>query len=168
MSNSWKNPASRANGALSKGPVTAEGKRRSSQNALKHGLRAQNVVLGDESQEGFTESLQMHVECFQPADAMELKMLQDMTSTQWCQERAVAMENRLLENEAALQPDADPLDRLVAGFSSLAERPALHLLNRYQNRLSRQYQRQFQNLLMLKNIKWPNEPTSPDLQETKG
>jgi hypothetical protein len=46
--------ASRRNGAKSRGPKTAEGKARSSQNALKHGFRAQKfVVVGDEDPKEF-------------------------------------------------------------------------------------------------------------------
>jgi hypothetical protein len=41
--------ASRKNGAKSPGPRTAEGRARSSQNALKHGMRAEkHVLLPDE------------------------------------------------------------------------------------------------------------------------
>jgi hypothetical protein len=46
--------ASRRNGAKSRGPKTAEGKARSSRNALKHGLCAQHLVaLGDEDLDAF-------------------------------------------------------------------------------------------------------------------
>ena len=46
--------ASRSNGTKSKGPKTPEGKARSSQNALKHGFRAEKyVVLRDEDAAAF-------------------------------------------------------------------------------------------------------------------
>jgi hypothetical protein len=46
--------ASRINGAKSRGPTTPEGKARSSQNALKHGLCAERfAVVGDEDAQAF-------------------------------------------------------------------------------------------------------------------
>ena len=48
--------ASRKNGAKSRGPKTDEGKARSAQNALKHGMRAQKyLVLPDEDAAEFAE-----------------------------------------------------------------------------------------------------------------
>ena len=44
-----RSEASRRNGAKARGPKTEEGKARSAQNALKHGMRAQKyLVLRDE------------------------------------------------------------------------------------------------------------------------
>src|SRR5262245_57278317 len=48
--------ASRRNGAKSRGPRTLEGKARSAQNALKHGMRAEKyLVLPDEDAAEFAE-----------------------------------------------------------------------------------------------------------------
>ena len=43
--------ASQTNGAKSRGPVTPEGRDRSSRNSCKHGLSSTRVVLAGESQE---------------------------------------------------------------------------------------------------------------------
>jgi hypothetical protein len=59
--------ASRRNGAKSRGPKTLEGKARSAQNALKHGLRALNdVVLPDEDAPEFAEREAMMIEELTP------------------------------------------------------------------------------------------------------
>ena len=58
MSSLRRAESSKANGALSKGPVTPEGKRNSSQNAIIHGLLADCIVLPGESEECFEEVVQ--------------------------------------------------------------------------------------------------------------
>jgi len=54
--------ASRANGARARGPVTPEGKRRSSQNAISHGLLARSIVLENESPEAFETLFSQHID----------------------------------------------------------------------------------------------------------
>src|SRR5579871_4025355 len=88
--------SSRANGALSRGPLTPEGKRRSSQNAIHHGLLSDCVVLPGESLDTFAEVLAQHVDRFAPADGVELGMIEEMAAAYWRLRRSWAIENALL------------------------------------------------------------------------
>lgn len=117
--------ASRSNGARSTGPVTAGGKRRSSQNATSHGLLARQVVMRDESPAGFEAVLAEHLDRLQPADGVEFAMVEEMVASHWRLRRAWALETRLLENEAATQTSGDPLDRITNAFADLAAKPSL-------------------------------------------
>jgi hypothetical protein len=112
MSSLRRIAASRANGALSRGPVTPTGKRASSQNAVRHGLLARCVVLEEESGDSFETLLQMHLDRLQPADGMEFGMIEEMASSYWRQRRAWAIETRMLQNRIAVNPDTDPLFRI--------------------------------------------------------
>jgi hypothetical protein len=151
--------SSRANGAVSTGPTTALGKRRSSVNATRHGLLARTIVMRDESPEGFESVLNDHVDRTQPADGVELGLVEEMVASHWRLRRAWAMETRLLENETAAQPPGDPLDRIANAFSELASKPSLGLMHRYQTRLHLNYQRALYNMLLMRTATVPNEPS---------
>ena len=69
--------ASRKNGARSRGPRTPEGKARSAQNALKHGLRAQKyVVLPDENSAEFQALEAALIEELVPLGALQAVLAQ--------------------------------------------------------------------------------------------
>ena len=142
--------AARANGALSRGPVTPEGKSRSSQNAIRHGLLARTVVMKDESRPAFDALLQQQIDFFQPANAMELGFVEEMAVAQWRMRRVWALETRLFENAVDAQPPGDPIDRMANAFTSLANSPALALLHRYETRLHCANQRSLQNALVVR------------------
>jgi hypothetical protein len=84
--------SSRANGALSRGPSSPEGKKRSSQNAFRHGLLADCVVIEGENRESFLALLQFHIDRFQPADGVEFGMMEEMASCKWRLHRAWFLE----------------------------------------------------------------------------
>src|SRR5205807_870570 len=75
--------AARANGALSKGPTSARGKEISSQNATRHGLLAQTVVLKEEPSEPFLKLLQDLTEQHAPATPTEAMLVDTMAAARW-------------------------------------------------------------------------------------
>jgi len=152
--------ASQANGARFKGPLTAEGKRRSSQNAISHGVLAKHIVMHNESPEGFEAVMKDHLTRLQPADGVELGMVEELVASYWRLRRAWAIETRLLENETEAQASGDSLDRMAKAFTGLADKPALGLMHRYQTRLHLNYQRALYNMLVPRAATVPNEPRS--------
>ncbi len=150
--------SSRANGALSRGPVTQEGKQRSSKNALAHGLLARCTLMQGESPEALEALFNQYLERLGPADGVELGMVQEMVAAYWRLRRAWAIETRTFDNEVAAQPAGDQLDRMTAAFANLADKPSAALLHRYETRLHLMYHRALQNLLLLR-LAIPNEPS---------
>ena len=110
--------AARRNGARSRGPVTAEGKARSSRNALTHGLAAlKHFVLEDEAPselEELTTRLMAEVE---PESEIEARLVKRMAIAFWKSERAERIEVALFDAAPKLRPPqagfqwevADPL-----------------------------------------------------------
>jgi hypothetical protein len=109
--------AARANGALSRGPRTPEGKARSSQNAIRHGLLSKCVVPETESDTGFQSILAQHMLHLAPADDVELGYIDEMVAPTWRLRRAWAIETRLFDNAVQDQPSGDDLGRLAAALA---------------------------------------------------
>jgi hypothetical protein len=90
--------ASRKNGARSRGPKTPEGKARSAQNALKHGMRALTfVVLPDESAVEFAALEAALVEELAPEGALQLVLARRVAVAAWRLAGADRMEVELFE-----------------------------------------------------------------------
>ena len=84
--------ASMANGALSKGPKTPEGKARSSYNAVRHGMLARCVVLDCEDEAIFHKLVDQFVRRFQPLDDVEFGMMEEMAACHWRMRRGWVVE----------------------------------------------------------------------------
>jgi hypothetical protein len=88
--------ASRRNGAKSRGPKTPEGKARSAQNALKHGLRAQkHLVLPSEDAAEFAALEAALMEELAPEGALQSALAQRVVAAVWRLERAERLEAEL-------------------------------------------------------------------------
>ena len=144
--------ASRANGALGRGPVTQEGRRRSSQNAIRHGLLSKEVVLQNESEETFAKLLATHLARLRPADEVEEGAIEEMVAASWRRRRLWTIETRLFDNSIGKRQDTDERDRLAGAFSDLADGNDLRLLDRYENRLDRMYHRSLHRYLVLREL----------------
>jgi hypothetical protein len=77
--------ASRANGAKSRGPKTAQGKQRSARNNLKHGLRSKSiestVTLGD--REHYNELRQSYLDEYRPSGPTECTLVDYIIYAAW-------------------------------------------------------------------------------------
>jgi hypothetical protein len=149
MSSQRRILASRANGARSKGPVTPEGKGRSSRNATKHGLLSDLVVLETESSEGFAALSAVFVQRFQPADDVENGLVEELAAATWRIRRAWTIERCAIERKVRLS-GAAPLDAMTDLFTNPESSQSLDLMQRYETRLQRMYQRALRGLLLLR------------------
>ena len=96
--------ASRRNGAKSKGPKTEDGKIRSSQNAIKHGLTANKfVVLDGESGDDWETFHQSYIAKFQPRDPVEHHLVLEMAVNRWRLQRAWSFETAAIDEASLLQ-----------------------------------------------------------------
>jgi hypothetical protein len=156
--------ASRANGKLSHGPVTSAGKLRASANSTRHGLLADNLVLDDESKEVFALLHQQYIDRINPTDGIEIGLVEELAATAWRQRRLLAIETSLFNQAAAKRTEEDFVVCLAGVFSELSRGPELALIDRYESRLHRMFQRTLKNIQLLREIEH-TEPSTGELTQ---
>jgi hypothetical protein len=132
-------------------------KRRSSQNAIRHGMLAATVVLPAEASSGFKDLTDAFYGRFQPADNVEVGLIEDMCAAWWKTRRGWAIENRLLSDAIDAQVSGDELGRMTAAFRDLANSREFPLIHRYETRFQLQFHRALNNLLALRKAVDPDE-----------
>ncbi len=162
---------SRSNGALSNGPKTEEGKARSSQNAIKHGLNSDKIlVLHTEKQQDYDALRAAYLKRFAPQDEVELELVDEMVGAKWRLRRIRSIETETLEMRMELQDEyiqkrgENPTDsrRQAMAFKSLSDTSqSLNMLTRYETRMQRTYDRAFDNLKKLRAFPQPPQSVSP-------
>ncbi|BCX16345.1 MAG: hypothetical protein KatS3mg117_0027 [Geminicoccaceae bacterium] len=88
--------ASRANGARSRGPVTAEGLARCRRATARHGLRGRFELLPGEDAATFERLRAAWYRRVRPADAEQAKLVEAQIALVWRRRRLDALEDRLL------------------------------------------------------------------------
>jgi hypothetical protein len=169
MPSKLKSDTARTNGAKSHGPVTPEGRAKSSANSVRHGLTAKSVVLPHESTEDFQLLLDGYVAQFRPQTEVEIELVETMAIARWRLRRIVAIEANLFNTEMLRRAeeidnefsDIDGDGRLARVFRNLAQGQSLALIIRYEGTLNRSYDRAFKQLQLLQSVRNPPQPNEP-------
>jgi hypothetical protein len=136
---------SQANGAKSKGPITPEGKARSSQNAIKTGLHVQPTTAAPgEPPTAFDQIRQGMMENLQPEDGVQAALVDRMAVCTWRLRRALDIETAVF----AERQYTDPLGKTT--FQNYATQQTLAQVNRYETSIERSLQRTLKIFLDLK------------------
>ncbi len=96
MATQAQNKANRENAKRSTGPRTAEGKARSSKNALKHGLLAQDAVMAGEDPAEYDRCFQQLEENIFPKNAIEFALVRQIADAEWRLRRISRLESGYL------------------------------------------------------------------------
>jgi len=144
--------ANRVNAQKSTGPRTDEGKAAVTQNAVKHGLRAQAVLLPGEDGDEYARYHGQMTEQLQPADVQEIELTERIVGLSWRLRRAgryhdavfEALYDRQVTEMAAAAPEAGEPDtsERVLGRMLLADFSGDRVLERVQL-----YERRIENSL---------------------
>lgn len=168
------------------GPLTPDGKARSSQNAIKHGLYSASLVVADETLAGWQAFLDAFVDSFHPGTGAETELACRAASILWRLRRVPIAEANLAARDAAREalnaerrarfrkdgkdpefpetyyasvlPSADPGEPPPLPIPDAGH---LEVLSRYENRLHRQLDRTLRQLTVLQSFRRRDRPPLP-------
>jgi hypothetical protein len=104
--------ANRANAQLSTGPRTEEGKQRSSQNSLKHGVTAKSDVLPAEDPDPYKRFARSLIAGLKPQGELETQIARNIASIQWRLRRLRILTDEILVADLELTKQVDALNKL--------------------------------------------------------
>ena len=173
-----KAETARKNGALSKGPITPEGKDKSSANAIRHGLTAsKHFLLATEFADEYEEVFQAFLADLHPATKAELRLVQKIANLDWRLERLVMMETCALNLEtgtrcheiAARFEHIDGIGFIVEVWKGSSDTShCLDLMRRYMSTLPHQFNSTLSNFYKFEKRRLARENGGRDLNEEWG
>ena len=135
--------ANRENAQHSTGPRTPEGKKRSSLNALRHGLSGQVVVMPYEDLQAYNAFVERYIKGCSPKNEPEKQLALDMANATWKLNRCTSIESGIYamgHHDNADRNNADHPEvhtALTAATTYLENSRQIENLSRQENRLRR-------------------------------
>ena len=159
--------ANRRNAQLSTGPATEEGKARSRQNAVRHGLTAETVINALEDADDYAAFELAVTFGYEPRSAVERELVLRLASVLWRLRRATAIESGLFEVQAQDlrcrrrgRAYCEPSDQLAGEIDEgvRSENPEPQLVENFSSGSSTKTQL---SGLAQSFVRLTNQPTSP-------
>jgi hypothetical protein len=155
------------NAQHSTGPKTESGKKKSSLNALRHGLTGQIVVMPTEDLAAYQSHLKSFTDEYAPKGATEANLTQALADTSWRLNRVAALETNLLTlGMTSPSPFSDAPSQVQDAMSIVAalesQSKALSNLSMHSQRLSRQFERTVTQLRELQKTRLAQEKQELD------
>jgi hypothetical protein len=144
--------ANQANAQKSTGPTTAEGKQRSSLNALKTGLTGRTVLMPGEDAEAYRVHCERFEEQFQPGTAEEQELVQSLADLRWRLLRCAQLEHNLfalgrVEFAQTFDHEPEPVrSALIQAHTLRTYAKDLNNLSIQETRLDKRFQRELTEL----------------------
>jgi len=170
--------ANRLNAQKSTGPRTEEGKARAAQNAVRHGLLAQQVVIRGEDPGEFEFYRQQMLGEMAPASAMESMLAERVVGLAWRLRRAERIQAEVFD-AMLIEDETSPVKKLVRSMRSkgaseddratalgtvvvrdFANSRVLDRLGLYERRIEQSLYRTVAELQKLRLLRELDEPTA--------
>lgn len=155
--------ANRANAQFSCGPVSAEGKAKSSLNALKTGLTGATVLLAGEDAEKYAKHHKSYETLYQPVGPEEVALVQSISDIRWRLDRIPALEQTVVTVSSQRILDKNPALASEVGKAWIEvtarreNEKELRNLNLQENRLARRREREVAELAKLQQARKSKE-----------
>ena len=132
--------ANRANAKLSSGPVSSEGKAKSSRNNFRHGLTQNEgsiILLESESQDEYNEALLAFLDEWKPATPTERDLVERVAGRQWLRRRAMRLQKLYL----------NPITGEIGDIANFG------IYRRYETMHERAYNKALADLIRLRSLR---------------
>jgi hypothetical protein len=153
MTSEKKILANQVNAQKSTGPSTYEGKERSSQNAIKHGLLSRAVLVEGETLDAYDVFRDSVFDDMQPKGAMETLLVEKIINYAWRLRRAVQAEAIFLQAGLSNKWSPKTLDRFFEGTDA----KKIHNISRYETTIEKHFYRSLKEFREVQTIRQKKE-----------